>query len=175
MLRPYITPFALILGSVALIGALPAVADALAPRPMAEETQPSPPTTVRTLGVLDAQDMNKAEATDTDTMQPVQAGNVSYITGGIGDDERASLLAMKKNYNLRVMNMQKGGAYVGATHITVRDLKGGALLDLSAGPILLAQLPPGKYTLTASNEGHNRTEQVRLDGAKAAALNFTWN
>jgi hypothetical protein len=170
-----------------------------------DQTQPSAATapmlgspTVKSLGTLDSSDMSAtpqpnpaatnpasyganvgAAAAQSDTQdaapQPIQVGGTTYVTGGIGDDERDALDSVKKNYNLHVLNASKSGAYIGDTHVVVRNRQGSEVLNVSSGPILLANLPTGTYTLVASSEGQNKTEPVKIGGTKPVSVRLTWN
>ena len=115
-----------------------------------------------------------APSPDQPPLHAMQAGNITYLTGGIGDDERDQLDAMKPSYNLRVLNASTSGEYVVNTHVVLRNQQGSELLDIPAGPILLVSLPKGTYTLDASHAGAERTEQIKIAGSKATSLHFVW-
>jgi hypothetical protein len=106
--------------------------------------------------------------------QAMQAGNVTYITGGIGDEERNALQAVKNHYNLSVMSAGASGAFAGDTHIVIRDRAGNELVDTDAGPLFYANLPPGSYTVEATSEGQVRNNKVTIGSGKPAHLHLTW-
>jgi hypothetical protein len=111
---------------------------------------------------------------DYTMLQPMQAGNITYITGGIGDEERAALQSVKNHYNLSVMSAGASGAFAGDTHITIRDSQGTPLVDTDAGPLFYANLPPGRYTVEATSEGQMRDKTVNIASGHPAHLHLTW-
>lgn len=108
------------------------------------------------------------------TLQPIQVGEASYITGGIGDEERHALQQMAPNYNLRIMSALKSGNFAGDTRVIIRDRNGTELINAEAGPLFFADLPAGRYTVEASSEGETKTKNVTVGNGKAANLNFSW-
>lgn len=109
-----------------------------------------------------------------DAMQPVQVGNVTYITGGVGDEERAELQQVKGDYNLHIMSASHDGAFVGDTHLTVRSKSGEVIFEADAGPLFFAKLPSGVYTIEATHNGSTKKQTVSLKGSKAAHIHLGW-
>src|SRR5689334_11347717 len=71
-------------------------------------------------------------ASDLSTLpQPQQEGSVTYITGGIGDEERDALRAVSRDYNLHVMSASTSGAFAGQTQIIIRSRQGEEVVDES--------------------------------------------
>jgi hypothetical protein len=81
-------------------------------------------------------------------------GDVSYVTGGIGEDERAAIEAAKGDYNLHVLSSGAQGAFVGEAQIVITRQAGAGqseeMLAVRAGPLLYVRLPAGNYSLTAT-------------------------
>jgi hypothetical protein len=78
--------------------------------------------------------------------------SVPYRTGGVSAEEFAELNRLASNYNLRlVMADSTSGAYLAGVAVTIRSLADGTtVLDKGdAGPKLLAELPAGRYEVTA--------------------------
>ncbi len=109
-----------------------------------------------------------------DSLQPVEVGNVKYITGGIGDEERNTLQSVEKDYNLRIMSAYKDGAFSGDTHVIIRDHAGGELINVSAGPLFYARLPAGTYMVEAVNGDESKKQKVLLNQSKATSVHFSW-
>lgn len=89
---------------------------------------------------------------DTDNAA-TSADDVSYVTGGIGEDEKKAIEDAKADYNLYVMSASTSGAFVGDAHVTIRRVDGKMLdqvLDVVAGPLLYVRLPAGNYVLEAT-------------------------
>lgn len=108
------------------------------------------------------------------TLQPVQVGEASYITGGIGDEERYALQEVAPNYNVRIMSALKSGHFSGTTRVVIRDRDGNEVINAESGPLFFAHLPAGRYTIEASSEGETKSKNITVGSSKAATLNFSW-
>jgi hypothetical protein len=122
--------------------------------------------------VLAALSASTVLAQDVLTVQ--KQGNVSFVAGGIGEEETEALKASKHLYNLRIMNTTKTGHYVGDPRIIVRDANQNVLLDAMGGPFLYANLPNGKYVVEGITPTQNVKKTVTVSGNKAATLHFVW-
>ena len=84
---------------------------------------------------------------------PVHRGQISYITGGIGEDEEDAMKAAAGDYNLLISNAEKDGEFTAGTNLVIRDAKGNEVLRArNTGPLFYAQLPPGRYVVDANYE-----------------------
>src|SRR5450830_532143 len=76
---------------------------------------------------------------------PITAGNVTYLTGGIGDSEAESIRAIAKNYPLEVVFVQKLNQqeeFLAEVKVKIQDQQQNVILDITTeGPYLLANLP----------------------------------
>jgi hypothetical protein len=106
--------------------------------------------------------------------KPIKIVDVTYITGGVGEEEREALHADEKNYNLHIMSASKSGEFVGDTHLVIRDHKGEVLVDALAGPLFFASLPAGVYTIEASSEGQFKKQSIRIDDHKVSYMHLSW-
>ena len=58
-------------------------------------------------------------------IQPQTQGDVTFVTGGVGIDERNELDATRANYNLSLLfSVQGTGNYLSDVKIRISDLKG---------------------------------------------------
>jgi hypothetical protein len=102
-------------------------------------------------------------------------GPVSYISGGIGEDEKDAMRLMVKQYNLRMAFATTAGEYLPDIKVTVQDSKGKVVLDtLSEGPCLLAAVPAGTYKITADWEGKKIVKTANLAARRGGAVYFYW-
>ena len=108
------------------------------------------------------------------SIEPQQQNNITFVTGGIGDEEREILNEAKSRYNLHLLSSSKDGAYTGESKLTIADAKGSILVSADAGPIFYAQLPAGKYTLTAQNNGLQKTKQLNIGKSGSSNLHLVW-
>ncbi len=106
---------------------------------------------------------------------PVQQGAVTYITGGIGDDEIAAMKASIGAYNLLISDAEKDGSYTAGIDVTIRDGHGQIVLSAkNTGPLLYVKLPPGDYTLDALYHGVESVRDVTIGPKHPTEANFIW-
>jgi hypothetical protein len=109
-----------------------------------------------------------------DVLEVHHAGAISYIAGGIGEDEMNALAAAKQDYNLHIMNADKTGHFSGDVRIVISDLKSHVLLDTSDGPLFYANLPKGKYIVEGFSEQHHNSKHVTITSSKPTRVHFVW-
>lgn len=114
--------------------------------------------------------------------QTAATPGADVISGGIGEDELARLAAQERHYNLKLVLTLVEGNYVSDVRVTLTDAQGRQVLEhVAAGPVLLARLPAGRYTVAATYEGRTlrrklvlgerlRTEYLRWPADPAADL-----
>jgi len=106
----------------------------------------------------------------------VQTKNgVSYVTGGVSDDERAALNNMARDFNLKVTLTIKTGEFLGDAAVHIRDTQGQAVLDVTTdGPLFYAKLPPGTYTVTIDRQGKELQKTAQVTSGRQTDLMFSW-
>ena len=62
-----------------------------------------------------------AQAPDSFPIQPKHYGNIPYLSGGVGLDEREALNQMSRDYDLKLSFAVTGGNYLGDVAVEVRD------------------------------------------------------
>ena len=106
---------------------------------------------------------------------PMQQGGVIYISGGVGDDEIATMKAVVNAYNLLISNSEKDGSFTAGIDVTIRDGHGGVVLDAKdTGPLLYVKLPPGDYTLDALYHGVENVREATVGPKRPTEVNFLW-
>jgi hypothetical protein len=107
-------------------------------------------------------------------------GEVPYVTGGVTSDEADAMRAQARNYPLEVTMATPGEVqgyndFVAGTTFQVRDARGDVVLDAAdLGPIVLAKLPPGEYTLRANWDGNVKTQKVHVGRDGRTQVTFLW-
>ena len=92
------------------------------------------------------------------------SSGVTYLNGGIGDEEMAQLKSQSGSYNLHVMLSAPSGEYISDVQLQIIDSKGLPLLTVSdAGPYVYAQLKPGHYTLETSMVGNSAVKKLKIN------------
>lgn len=107
-------------------------------------------------------------------LQPQQQGNITFVSGGAGDEDRDALKQVESQYNLRLLFAARNGDYLADIAVTLSDARGNAVLDTIAdGPIFYARVPPGRYRLTVSNQGQSQSRNISVGGG-AVRQDFYW-
>lgn len=101
---------------------------------------------------------------------------IPYMSGGIGVDERKAFADMGKDYSLKLMFALTGRHYLADVIVAITDVGGKKVLAAVAdGPWFFADLPPGKYTVTATMMGKAQQHGVNIGkGKKQTTLRFYW-
>ena len=86
-----------------------------------------------------------------------QAGNVSYVTGGVAADEAEAFKLARSGYPLTIELAQKSGGkneFTAGAQVQVSDSAGNVVLNAKAdGPFMLVRVPPGSYRVQATLNG----------------------
>ena len=101
---------------------------------------------------------------------------IRYVSGGVGEGERAELDALSGQFNLRLLfAMQGSGDYLADVRVSVVDSRGAVVLNATSnGPWFLAALPPGSYTVEVSAMDQTQRQSANIGGSSQSRLNFYW-
>jgi len=100
------------------------------------------------------------------------SGKVTFVSGGIGLEQRAMLSQNEKDSNLKLVFTEPQGSYLSDIGVTVTDRKGSVVLETSAaGPWLLARLEPGSYKVTVT-DSQGRQERMVNVGRDLRTVHF---
>src|SRR5262245_42711382 len=106
---------------------------------------------------------------------PVRAADVPHVSGGVGRADGAELRTKERDYNLKVVTAMKSGDYLSGVQIVIESAANERMLETTmAGPILLATLPPGSYTIKATAGGQTLTQTVAIDPQRLRQVDFRW-
>ncbi|SDO57543.1 hypothetical protein SAMN04488595_10139 [Ralstonia sp. 25mfcol4.1] len=147
------------LAVAALIGATVIVAAALQPAKAADASAP----------VASAP---AASAPVGNEMVIRTMGPVSYVCGGIAEDERARLAEQEKNFNMGILFTRgANGEYLADVDVKLtRD--GQSVADFRAGgPRCLIRAPEGSYNIEASYKGQPKSIKIST-GTRNAQLRW---
>ncbi len=99
---------------------------------------------------------------------------ISFISGGIGEGERAEMERMAKDYNLKIVLATTTGPYLSEIPVMIYDRSGKEVFKIDAGgPWLYIHLKEGKYTIKASHEGKEKKKTVQI-GRRLKMIMFHW-
>lgn len=106
-------------------------------------------------------------------------GAVAFRSGGIGEDEAAAMLAAARDYPLALEFVARSGedrgGWLADVDVAIRDGRGNEVLHTRAnGPVLLARLPAGRYTVTAQNGEAQRTQRVDVPAHGTRRVVLGW-
>jgi len=100
---------------------------------------------------------------------------VLYVTGGVGEGERAAIAEIARDFNLKLTFAEKSGDYLSGVKTVITRRDGRKVLELnSEGPLVLAKLPPGEYRVSATANGREQTRDATVAGTGQRSLNFYW-
>ena len=115
-----------------------------------------------------------------ETEKVVMVGNISYVSGGIGEESRERLKAFSAAFNLKLVLAMKTGEYIGDVQVSIaekgsKELGGKELVQAVAeGPVFMANLPAGSYVVTATAEGKTQRQAVTVSKGKLGTMHFRW-
>jgi len=100
-----------------------------------------------------------------------RAGEVEYLSGGAGEEERAAMTAQQAAFALRIVFSEPGGGYAVADRVELS--RGGAKVATidNAGPWLMLKVAPGDYAVDATFAGRTERRQVKV---AAAGTRLDW-
>jgi hypothetical protein len=132
---------------------------AYAPQPRATEMIPPPPSYSPQQAVTPAlpptQNQAPAQSLAPPALQAQQQGNITFVSGGAGDDDRDALKQVENQYNLRLMFAARSGEYLANVAVTL-------------------QVPPGRYRLTVASQGQSQGRDVTVAANGAVHQDFYW-
>jgi hypothetical protein len=98
---------------------------------------------------------------------------IKFYNGGAGLDERSK---MPQIYPLKVVLVTAGGLYLNDAEIVISATGGKEIFRARAdnGPWLVADVPPGSYSLKASLEGRTSAASVRVSAGQKKVVVLSW-
>lgn len=103
------------------------------------------------------------------------AGGVRSLQGGVGEAEQQQMKAAAADYSLGLTFASDSGAYLADVAVRVLDAKGRAVFDtVVRNPIVLVDLPAGRYSIEATYQGRTQRSSVELAKGKSRAVTLRW-
>jgi hypothetical protein len=105
------------------------------------------------------------------------SNGVNYVTGGVGSEERQAMRELSPQYNVKLTFADRGtGDYRSGVAVEVRDMRGNVRLrEDDAGPMLYAQLPPGRYRVMANIDGQQQQRTITVGNGGSRSAAFYWD
>jgi hypothetical protein len=105
-------------------------------------------------------------------------GAVTYRSGGVGHEQEMAMRNAEGQYALSVEFVKRAkptDEHLASVDLTIKDAHGKIALSAdSVGPFVLARLPSGKYTVSATDNGQTKTRNVVIAANKPERLTFEW-
>ncbi len=103
-----------------------------------------------------------------------ETGYAPVWTGGVAETGEEAVRQREDNYSLKLIFSNRSAEYLADVGVNITDSKGGnAVAVMTDGPILLAALPAGRYTVTSDYQGHVIKKNVRIGrGLKSIDVQF---
>ncbi len=117
-----------------------------------------------------------SQASEVNRQEYAAVDLIPYVTGGIGATEREEMHAIEPNYNFRLEMATASGHYIGNADVEIRDANGDVMLQTKAdGPLLFADLDPGKYSLNVTRNGELKMKNFSISKASKRNVLLLWN
>ncbi len=109
---------------------------------------------------------------------PVQtAGDIRYVSGGIGSDEVAAIKEQAGNYSLVLEFAERAGKrerYIADVDVDISGARGAPVLSVRTdGPFLLVDLPAGSYKVSATYKGNTQSRVIQV-GSGTTHAGWSW-
>jgi len=116
---------------------------------------------------------NAASANSDAVVQ--NAGNVAYVSGGVGLESLDQLSSIARDFNLKLVFALNSGAYLSGVQVAIVDRKGQTVVDTTSdGPWFMAKLPAGSYQVIATVAGKAEKRQVSVGSSGLKTVNLRW-
>lgn len=101
---------------------------------------------------------------------------ITYLSGGIGLNESEAMKAAAKDYTLMITcSVQPTGEYLADVKVNITDKSGSPVLEtVIDGPMLLVQLAPGQYRISAESDGVTMNRTVDIGSEHPTRVNLSW-
>lgn len=101
-------------------------------------------------------------------------GDVRYLVGGVGAEERDYMQSQAPNYNLKLIFAVASREYLADVKVVILDPNGKTYVTTTAdGPWMMVKLPEGSYVIQATVGGQTMVEKLKL-GKGLHVVNFHW-
>ena len=102
------------------------------------------------------------------SLEATTENGITYVSGGISDEEVEQLKSNENTFNLRLQITGLHAEYVSDVNVVLKDAGGKALVSVSdAGPYLYFQVPAGSYSADVSAHGTTKTLALKVEEGKA--------
>lgn len=98
-----------------------------------------------------------------------------FVTGGIGSEEVEAIRQSAADYSLGLTFAAASGPYLSGIKVEIRNQAGEVVLStVSDGPMVLVDLPKGRYSVIADFDGNMQRRDVTIGGEGHRKLVMHW-
>ncbi|MGZ2497808.1 hypothetical protein ACUXPM_004153 [Ralstonia sp. 151470066-2] len=106
-------------------------------------------------------------------LTPQTAGQISYVCGGVAQDEQQALNAEARNYNLSLLFTQgPRGEYLADVDVQITRHGKEVASFRADGPRCLIKAPPASYNVIATYQGTTKRVTVQTGSTRNVQLNW---
>ena len=89
--------------------------------------------------------------------------DVNVMTGGVGASSQTYMETAQKDHTLKLVFTGDRGMYLSDVKVAIVNSKGETVVSsVTDGPMLLATLAPGRYTVKAEAEGFTKNQTIQV-------------
>lgn len=104
-----------------------------------------------------------------------QASDMPYRSGGIGVTSQQAMEAARNDYSLSLVFARADGAFLTDVALEIVDTQGRTVLERTEPhPMVLVDLPPGRYTVMADVQGRAQRHEVQVPAAGNRHVVLNW-
>ncbi|WP_051243229.1 carboxypeptidase regulatory-like domain-containing protein [Azohydromonas australica] len=104
-----------------------------------------------------------------------QQAGPEVIVGGAGAASQQAMRQAASQYGLGMTFATRNGDYVADVDVVIRDQKGHQVVStVSEGPMMLVDLPGGRYQVEATYQGQEQQRQVTVPESGHRQLVMHW-
>lgn len=119
-----------------------------------------------------------APAGPVQTLIAKTENGITYLCGGVGKDEAASMKKAARDHDLMLTFATRRGDYLADVNVTIENARGEPVLRTTCdAPMMLVDMPSsGTYRIHAEAGGYKqeRTARINTKGRSVASLIMTW-
>lgn len=102
-------------------------------------------------------------------------GGISYLSGGVGSEQREAMAAHRAEYNLYLKFAHRGGELLAGVAMRITDRqRNPVLIADGVGPHVYVKLPPGTYWITVTAEEMDQSRSVTIGKRGTRQVTFHW-
>lgn len=104
-----------------------------------------------------------------------QQGRPEVIVGGVGAASQQAMRQAAPQYGLGMTFATRSGDYVADVGVVIHDQQGRQVVStVSEGPMMLVDLPAGRYQVEATYQGQERQQQVTVPKSGHRQIMMHW-